>query len=168
MENFNKLYCNSSKSWFETTEEDYLQQKKKCDAFRKKEQRHKRCCCPKSKRWTCDMDCLLCNYHCNGDHLYFTDLNKQTDADIFECIPNNSQPIDKALADQDEYERITKRFMEIDPLAPEIIHIYRENDSHISDREVARKLGINDRTFAYRMKKDRQILRAFRKEFENL
>ena len=64
-----RIYIKEFKSWVDVNKEFYTNYYRDINAYRKRQQEHGRCVCPASKRYLCDMDCLICPYAKAGDQL---------------------------------------------------------------------------------------------------
>ena len=62
------IYLKAEKKWVEVSEEYYKEHIRFYDTFRKRQQSHGQCICPKSKFWLCDGDC--CNCKIELEHLF--------------------------------------------------------------------------------------------------
>lgn len=126
--------------------------------IRMKEQSHGRCVCPQSKVWTCDGDCLTCEYHRTGD-LASLDLpiGENEESTLMDTVPSEAPSIESIIEDRDLLDRLFARLRELDPDANTIISMWQENWK-VSDRAIAEALGRPQRTFADQMKRYRTEL----------
>ncbi len=65
------IFLWSINQWIPVTENQFREFYRDIDSFRKKQQRHGKCVCPKSERYLCDMDCATCSHQIISDELSF-------------------------------------------------------------------------------------------------
>lgn len=149
-------------SLVEITEAQYRAVYPSIWATRKREQEHKRCMCPKRYFWKCDGHCDLCEYH-KGYDVLSLDVPMTEDGNTLLDSKELAEPelMEEIISDRILLEQLFQRLRELDPDADKIIG-YWLDDSSISDREIARRLGRKQRTFADQMKKIRTELRKVR------
>ena len=63
------IYIRSTKESIPVSKEEFDAYYHDIDLYRRNQQRHGRCVCPRSKWLTCDMDCYTCPFHRMGDEL---------------------------------------------------------------------------------------------------
>ena len=149
-------------SLVEITEAQYRALYPEIWATRKREQDHERCMCPKRYFWKCDGNCDLCDYY-KGNGLLSLDASNTEDGNTLlnSKVITSPQLMEDIIADGILLEQLFQRLRELDPDADKIIE-YWKDDSSISDREIARRLGRKQRTFADQIKKIRAELRKVR------
>lgn len=146
---------------FPCTEEEFQSFYREAARIRKKEQYHKRCMCPRSKWWVCTGDCLVCEFHAPGDTLSLDAANTE-DGDCFsDTVVDPAVSMEEVITNRMLLEQLFARLRELDPDAEKIITLWCEN-SGISDRAIAEKLGRPQRTFADQMKRYRTELKKLR------
>lgn len=126
---------------------------------------HGRCVCPPSKRLHCDMDCLTCPYHTNGDMSSLDDtfISKEGEEHSYiEVLEDTSPMIDDILADG---ERLRNLFIKLNTLMPEAIEIGKLREEGLSEDSIAKRIGIGRKTYAYRLKK---VKKQLEEEFPEL
>ncbi|HIR16480.1 MAG TPA: hypothetical protein IAD35_00290 [Candidatus Caccocola faecigallinarum] len=80
-----RIYLKSTREWVEVSEEIYRERTRYYDAFRKRQQSHGQCVCPKNKFWLCDGDCYNCEFRKAGDTLSLDYQTENEDGDT--CSP---------------------------------------------------------------------------------
>ena len=158
-ENECKIYLKSIKTWVPVTEEVYKDFYKEIDAYRKKEQRHGRCSCPRSKWWLCDMNCSDCEFQRAGDRL---SLDEEMDNDngntsLADILPDNRADIEEALILAETYDALYAELEKLDPEGKRICQLIMDGKS---ERECASVLGLPRSTFKHRLDKLKAHLRS--------
>ena len=155
--NQRQIYLKSTKEWVFVSEDFHKQYFRDVDTYRRNEQRHGRCSCPRNKWWLCDMDCLNCEFYCgsgqlsldaematkNGDHVTLADT----------AVVDTATP-ESIIADQVLLDAL---WQELDALDPEGRHIC-ELLSHLSEREAAKTMGLKRSTFKRHWAKVKALL----------
>nr|WP_288977391.1 sigma-70 family RNA polymerase sigma factor [uncultured Blautia sp.] len=156
------IYIRSLKEKVPCTEQQFQEFYREATRIRKKEQYYHRCKCPKQFIWACDGDCENCEHHL-GYGLLSLDAPMTEDGNTFLESEELAAPelMEELISDRILLEQLFKRLRELDPDADKIIE-YWKDDCSISDREIAKRLGRKQRTFADQMKKIRTELRKVR------
>lgn len=155
----NKVYIRRMKTWVEVPDDIYREINRSNDSFRKREQYHSRCACPKSKFWLCDTDCGNCEFRRAGDMLSLDYENENGDGDTYsmlDSVTDTSPNVEKIAEDKLLLAALFKRLCELDPDGEIIWQMLAEESS---DRAIAKKLGRPQRTFSRQMKRYREELR---------
>lgn len=130
--------------------------------IRMKAQAHGRCVCPQKDVWTCDGDCLVCEYQRSGDQASLdVPIGEDGEDTLLDVVPDEPPSIESVVADRDLLDRLFARLRELDPEADTIIKMWKA-DWKVSDRTIAEALGRPQRTFADQMRKYRTELRRIR------
>ena len=142
------IYIRSLKEKVPCTEQQFKEFYREATRIRKKEQYYHRCKCPKKYIWACDGDCDNCEHHLGYGVLSLDAPNTEDGSTLIES-EELSSPIlmEQIINDRLLLENLFERLRELDPDADKIIK-YWIDDSSISDREIARRLGRKQRTFA--------------------
>ena len=154
----NRIFNRSTRQWFEVPADTYRVYEHECAAFRKSMQRQGRCTCYFSKWWVCDMMCLYCKYRTDGTVALDALLGEAKDMTLLDFFPDESPAFEDVLAERDLFDRLIARLKEIDPDAEFLLASWT-SDNRVSDRALAKALGVKQRTFADRMKRLRSELR---------
>lgn len=156
------IYIRSLKEKVPCTEQQFQEFYREATRIRKKEQYYHRCKCPKQFIWACDGDCEKCEHHL-GYGLLSLDAPSTEDGSTLLESEELAAPelMEEVISDRILLEQLFQRLRELDPDADKIIE-YWKDDSSISDREIAKRLGRKQRTFADQMKKIRTELRKVR------
>lgn len=128
-------------------------------APQRREQHHHRCMCTKKYLWKCDGNCDLYEYHAAGDMLSLDVPTEDSNANLYDTIPDTAPTMEDVLSDAMLLEQLIARFRELAPDADRIIELLGDK---LSDRKIAEHLGRKQRTFADQMKKIRTELRKIR------
>lgn len=164
-ENTRYIYIRSTKERVPVTEKVFHDYYREINTFRKNQQRHRMCVCPASKRLDCDMDCATCPFRRAGA---FLSLNKTVEdedgnevewGDLFE---DPSARFDEVIADSEQLQQLLHRLSE---LMPEAIEVGNLRLQGLSDRQIAKRLGVLHTTLDYRMKK---LKAQMQKEFPEI
>lgn len=135
------------------------------DNYRRKQQRHGRCVCPKSQQLTCDMDCLTCPFHRQGD-LRSLDSTRSDDEGneiaLIDEIADDAPLIDEVISDAEQFKAIYKRLAE---LMPEAITIGQLRIEGLSEDAIGERIGVGRKTYAYRLNKVKAVLEKEFPEF---
>ena len=154
-----RIFDKTTKTWFEVPPEEYERYDRWRTNFRKKEQYHGRCMCPRKKWWLCDGVCEDCEFHAPGDMLSLDATSKNEDGEetcILDCYASPESVLNGIVLDQLLMQQLLKRLEELMPEAIEIGKLRREG---LSDETIANIIGINRNTFRSRLKKTEERLR---------
>lgn len=146
-----RIYIRSHRCWQEVPEEIYQDHTRFHDAYRHKMQDRGLCSCPRSKWWTCDADCLTCEYR-NADVIASLDSPLEEDEDdllLMDTIADNSVAVSELATDRIVLEQLFKRLTE---LMPEASNIGKLRLQGLSDEAIAKTIGISRTTFLSRIK----------------
>lgn len=154
-----RIYDKSLRQWFEVPKEYYEEFDKKRTAFRKREQYHRRCCCPREKWWLCDMFCEDCEYRRAGDLLSLDAPEGDGSVTLLDLQETEGPRMEDIITDRMLLDRLFTKLRELDPEADTIIQLWIDHPEGISDRKIAEALGRRQRTFADQMKRIRTELR---------
>lgn len=154
-----RIYDKSLRQWFEVPKEYYEEFDKKRTAFRKREQYHGRCCCPREKWWLCDMFCEDCEYRRAGNLLSLDAPEGDGSVTLLDLQEAEGPRMEDDIADRMLLEQLIAKLRELDPESETIIQLWLDHPEGISDRKIAEALGRPQRTFADQMKKYRTELR---------
>lgn len=131
----------------EVTEEQYYAYYRDIWATRNRAQAHGQCMCPKSKTWTCDGDCLVCEFRSAGDNLSLdytvedSEGNQKSWADDLQDDTPDAQSI---LEDCELLCALYQKLQELDPECRRICELIMEGKS---ERDIASTLGISRNTY---------------------
>lgn len=151
-----RIYLKAEREWIEVNETLYREYIKENDAYRKKEQYHGRCVCPKSKFWLCDTDCLTCEFHRRGDQLSLDHTLENEDGDTYTLLEQIADPTASAeemLCEMEKMHLLLQRLFEI---MPDALLIAQLRDKGLTDEAISKKMGIPRTTLLSRLKKARQ------------
>lgn len=120
------------------------------NSYRIKQQRQGKCVCPKTKRFSCDMDCWTCPFRRGGNSLSF-DFEDTEDGDEFEYYSANESMslLDEDFAEIDEVKRLFSKLCELIPEAETIASLRLDGYTF---SEISEKLGIKNSTLSMRIK----------------
>lgn len=155
-----RVYIKSTRQWVEVSEEYYRDHTRYYDAFRKRQQAHGKCVCPKNKFWLCDGDCYNCEFRRAGDQLSLDYTTENEDGDV--CSPlgslaDTTPSVEDAIADKAELDELFDRLSQLMPEATRIGSLRQEG---LSDEAIAKVIGIKRTTFLSRLKKAKEQLAA--------
>jgi len=164
------IYLRSTKQRVPCTKQQFDDYYREIDSFRKKQQRHGRCICLPSKQLMCDMDCYTCPYHTSGDTssldcgLTDEEGNEMNWLDhLQETMPDLQEPsVEDYVASCIDLKCVLIRLNEI---MPQAIEIGKLRQMGLSEDDIAAHIGTPRKTFAYRLKKARQLLEKEFPEF---
>lgn len=156
------IYIRSTAEKVPVTKEQHDSFYREASRIRDKEQNHGRCMCPYRFIWTCDGNCIGCEYHAAGDTLSLDVPNPDGNGSMYDYIPDENPSMEDVIADRQLLEQLFARLRELDPEADIIIQLWQDHPEGISDRAIARELGCPQKTFADQMKKYRTDLRRIR------
>ena len=157
------IYLRSTKQRVPCTKQQFDDYYREIDSFRKKQQRHGRCICLPAKQLMCDMDCYTCPYHTPGDTssldcgLTDEEGNEMNWLDhLQETMPDLQEPsVEDYVASCIDLKCVLIRLNEI---MPQAIEIGKLRQMGLSEDDIAAHIGTPRKTFAYRLKKARQLL----------
>ena len=155
-----RVYSKSTRQWVDVSEEYYRDHTRYYDAFRKRQQAHGKCVCPKNKFWLCDGDCHNCEFRRAGDQLSLDYTTENEDGDV--CSPPDSladttPSVEEVIADKAELDELFARLSQLMPEATRIGSLRQEG---LSDEAIAKVIGIKRTTFLSRLKKAKEQLAA--------
>ena len=153
-----KIYLRSMNRSIEVSKEEHDNYYRYINAYRRTQQNHGRCTCPKADYRYCDMDCWTCKYHRAGDtvSLDCPKTNEEGDEEsMLDKMVDEAADTAAIAADQLLLEALIKR---MDELAPGIFHAFELRQDGLSDTEIAQELDIPRTTLLSRMKKVTTIL----------
>ena len=156
------IYIRSLKEKVPCTEQQFQEFYHEATRIRKKEQYYHRCKCPKQFIWACDGDCENCEHHLGYGLLSLDAPMTEDGRTLLESEELTSPDLtEEVISDRILLEQFFQRLRELDPDADKIIE-YWKDDCSISDREIAKRLGRKQSTFADQMKKIRTELHKVR------
>lgn len=159
------IYIRSTNEQVPVTKEEFDAYYKDIDLYRRTQQRHGRCVCPKSRQLMCDMDCLTCPYRRVGDIRYLDSTIEHENGYIeafYEKFPDDTPSPEEIVCELDLLKSLCN---ELQMLTPDDYDICSVIMSNLSDRKAAEKLGIPRNTYTYRKKKVLEQLREALKKF---
>lgn len=131
-ENQRKIYIRSTKQWVPVTEEVYLGYYRPIWRTQKAAQKADQCFCPKYKLWTCDGDCVMCEYHGAGNMVSLDAPIENADGDEFYLVDNIEDPdanFANALVDRLMLEQLLDELAERDPEGKRICELILAGNS---------------------------------------
>lgn len=152
------IYIRSTKESIPVSKEEFDAYYHDIDLYRRNQQRHGRCVCPRSKWLTCDMDCYTCPFHRMGDELSL-DATTNTDFDEerswVEDMPDSSPLVEDIVTDAMEMGRLYARLCE---LMPEAVEIGQLRLAGMTDKQISSEIGVVSTTFRSRLSKVKKVL----------
>lgn len=155
-QNMKKIYDPKTKQYYLVNEILYTSFAKEATRIRKYEQYHGHCCCPYTDIGRCDGCCLDCPYRIT-DTLSL-DQENEYGSNLYDLVATNDCPIDHHCAEKQLLSLVIGRLRELDAEADKMLMIWVQ-EGVISDREMARRLGRKQSTFAKQIKRIRMELR---------
>ena len=155
-----RIFDKQTGTWFEVSPEEYKEYDAWRTNFRKRQQYHGRCMCPRRKWWLCDAVCEDCEFHAPGDMLSLDATKENEDGDevcILDCYASPESVLNDIVLDQLLMQQLLKRLEE---LMPEAIEIGKLRQEGLSDEAIADIIGIKRTTFLSRLKKAEEKLRG--------
>ena len=152
-----RIYIRIQRHWQEVPEEVYQEHIRFHDTYRHKMQKHRLCCCPRSKWWTCDADCLTCEYR-NADTTLSLDSPigaEDEDLTLMDTIADESAAVSDLIADRIVLEQLFKRLADLMPEAKTIGKLRMQG---LSDDAIAKAIGIPRTTFLSRIQAAKKLL----------
>lgn len=153
-----RIYLKATRKWVEVPEEVYREHTRFHDAYRKRQQSHGQCTCPKNKFWLCDADCLTCEFRRAGDQisLDYTMENENGDTcSLLDSMVDPAPSIEDVICDKAEPDQLFERLNE---LMPEAVEIGKLRQEGLTDEVIADVIGIKRTTFRSRLEKAKQQL----------
>lgn len=153
-----KIYLRSMNKTIEVSKEAHDDYYRDINAYRRTQQNHGRCACPKADYRYCDMDCWTCKYRRAGDTLSLDcpTTNEEGDEEtMLDKMVDEASDTAEIVADQLLLETLIKR---MDELVPGIFRAFELRQNGLSDTEIAQELDIPRTTLLSRMKKVTTIL----------
>lgn len=152
------IYLRSTRERIPCTEQEFHNYYRDIDTFRKKQQRHGRCVCPEAKRLDCDMDCATCPFRRGGDQVsldYTTTVDDGEEITWLNSLEDSSPLIEDIVIEGQAISQLFARLSELMPEALEIGHLRQQG---LTERQIEEQIGIGRKTYAYRLKKVKEIL----------
>ena len=148
-----KIYIRSLNKSIEVSKEAHDDYYRDINAYRRTQQNHGRCVCPKADYRYCDMDCWTCKYRRCGDTLSLdcpTSNDEGDEETMLDKMVDEASDTAEIAADQLLLEALIKR---MDKLALGIFRAFELRRDGLSDTEIAQELDIPRTTLLSRMKK---------------
>ena len=148
-----QIYLRQMNKVIEVSKEVHDDYYRDINAYRRTQQNHGRCACPKANYRYCDMDCCTCKYRRAGDTLSLDcpATNDEGDEEtMLERMVDEASDTVEIAADQLLLETLIKR---MDELVPGIFRAFELRQNGLSDTEIAQELDIPRTTLLSRMKK---------------
>lgn len=158
--NTRRIYIRSQHRWQEVPEDVYQEHTRFHDTYRHKMRDRGLCCCPRSKWWICDSDCLTCEYY-NKDIIPPLDSTIREEEDeltLMDTIADESVSVSELATDRIVLEQLFKLLTELMPEATDIGKLRMQG---FSDEVIAKAIGIPRTTFLSRIK-------AAKKQLDNM
>ena len=155
--NTRRIYIRSQRRWQEVPEDVYQEHIRFHDTYRHRMQDRGLCSCPRSKWWTCDADCLTCEYR-NADVIASLDSpigEEEDDLTLMDTIADESVAVSELATDRIVLEQLFKRLADLMPEATDIGKLRLQG---LSDEAIAKKIGIPRTTFLSRIKAAKKLL----------
>lgn len=164
-DNQHYIYLRSTRERIPCTKEEFDNYYRDINTFRKAQQRHGKCVCPEKKRLDCDMDCATCPFRRGGDTRsldYTTTVDDGEEITWINSLEDPSPLIEDLVV---EGQAISQLFARLSELMPEALEIGRLRQQGLTERQIEGQIGIGRKTYAYRLKKVKEILE---KEFPEI
>lgn len=157
------IYVPHYKERINCTQEEFNDYYRDINAYRRTQQNHGRCECPRHRRYDCNMDCWTCPHHRPGDLSSLDRGLTDEDGEEMDWLQElqNTRPdlqtpsVEDLVADTAELHEILVRLCELLPHALEIAQ-YRLQG--LSDDAISSRIGTPRTTFTSRIKKARKVL----------
>ena len=160
-----KIYIKSINEWIETTKEEHDNYYKDINAYRRTQQNHGNCICPRQKYYYCNMDCYSCKYHVANDtgslDCTYEDENGN-ETSLVNMIPDDGKDAESIVTDKLFLKLLFERLDELMPEAKLIgeLRLKGQNDNVISQQ-----MNMPRTTMLSRLNKVKKILE---KEFPEI
>lgn len=160
-----KIYIKSINEWIETTKEEHDNYYKDINAYRRTQQNHCNCICPRQKYYYCNMDCYSCKYHVSNDtgslDCTYEDENGN-ETSLVNMIPDDGKDAESIVTDKLFLKLLFERLDELMPEAKLIgeLRLKGQNDNAISQQ-----MNMPRTTMLSRLNKVKKILE---KEFPEI
>jgi len=160
-----KIYIKSINEWIETTKEEHDNYYKDINAYRRTQQNHGNCICPRQKYYYCNMDCYSCKYHVANDagslDCTYEDENGN-ETSLVNMIPDDGKDAESIVTDKLFLKLLFERLDELMPEAKLIgeLRLKGQNDNIISQQ-----MNMPRTTMLSRLNKVKKILE---KEFPEI
>lgn len=134
-----KIYIKSINEWIETTKEEHDNYYKDINAYRRTQQNHGNCICPRQKYYYCNMDCYSCKYHVSNDtgslDCTYEDENGN-ETSLVNMIPDDGKDAESIVTDKLFLKLLLERLDELMPEAKLIgeLRLKGQNDNVISQQ----------------------------------
>ena len=106
------------------------------------------------------MMCMYCEYRMEN-MLSLDAPTEDGEATLMDILEDSSPLIEDVLTDRDLLQYLIERLHKLTPDTDRLISLF-ENKEHLSDRAIARELGIPHQTFVDRMKRIREDMKKER------
>ncbi|MCM1439294.1 MAG: hypothetical protein NC131_08870 [Roseburia sp.] len=141
------IYIRSTGEQIPVTKQEFTDYYRPINAYRKKQQAHGRCVCPKSRRLMCDMDCYTCPYRRAGDTIsldYPIEDGAGSEKNLLDDLCDDSSDIQSILEERELLVALYRRLEELDPEGKRICRLIMAGKS---ERESAKIMGIARSTY---------------------
>ena len=164
-ENQYYIYIRSTRERVPVTKEEFDNYYRDISAYRMKQMRHGKCVCPQSKILECDMDCSFCPFRRAGDTLsldYIVSDEEGNEMAWIDALKDPSPLVADIVADSLHIKELLERLNE---LVPQAIVIGELRQMGYTERQIEEAIGVGRKTYAYRLKKAKEILEIEFPEF---
>ena len=152
------IYIRSTKEKIPVSKEEFDAYYKDINSYRRTQMNHGKCVCPSLKWLTCDMDCATCPFSRAGDSRSL-DMPHVSEDGVetawVDEIPDDAPLLEEIITNAAEMEALYARLSE---LMPEAVRIGNLRLSGMSDREIAKEIGVAKSTFEGRIARAKKVL----------
>lgn len=141
------IYVRSTNQQIPVTKQEFTDYYRPINAYRKRQQEHGRCICPKSQRLMCDMDCFTCPHQRVGDNLsldYIIQDDEGNEKSWLDELQDDQPDVQSIMEEQ---ELLDALYHCLEELAPESRRICQLIMAGKSEREAAADIGLTRSTF---------------------
>lgn len=152
------IYVRSINRKIAVSEEEFISFYNETSVFRRRQQRHGECCCPRGKWMFCDTDCEICPYRLTGENASLNETvcdNEGNETEWLNKLEDTAKSPDEIVAGSLEMQRLMAKINEVMPEAIEIIRLRMDG---LTDTKIAEEIGIPRTTFLSRMKKLKDLI----------
>ena len=141
----------------------HIEVSREINSKRKRLQRCGACCCPRKRLWKCDGDCDRCRYRISDPALLHLDAPVTMDENLslMDTVVDDTPLPEDVIADKELPVALFKALDKLDERSRRICELM----SMVSEREVAKQLGIPRSTLKYQWAKIQAMLQEKLKDY---
>lgn len=134
------IYIKPQKRWEPVNKEFYEQYSRMNNTFRRRQQKHHACVCPREKWWLCDSDCVNCEYCKGGDMLSLdAPIGDDNGIDLGDEISSCDLSTEELTEKNIQHQMLMEALTQLEPSKRRVIELLLQDNS---ERTIVRILSL--------------------------